>query len=95
MNNGAFFIFKETKMMSFDFFIKKKRIKAGITQRKIAEETGYSVPFVGAWEQGKCYPPKKVLPKLAKLLETDVEEIEKEILKCKFEKLKRQYGQES
>ena len=81
-------------MMSFSEFMRKTRVRAEVTQRMVSQETGYSVAFVGAWEQGKAYPPKKVLGKLAKLLNVEADALEKEVLKCKIEDLKAKYSRE-
>ena len=79
-------------MMSFSEFMKKTRTKAEVTQRKLSDETGYSVAFVGAWEQGKAYPPKTCFAKLAKLLNIDEETIKKEVMKCKIKKIEESYN---
>lgn len=78
-------------MMSFSEFMKKTRVKAEVTQRTLSEETGYSVAFVGAWEQGKAYPPKTCFAKLAKLLKVDEDLIKKEVVKCKIKKIEESY----
>ena len=78
-------------MMSFSEFMKKTRVKAEVTQRTLSELTGYSVAFVGAWEQGKAYPPKACLAKLSKLLKVDEDLIKKEVIKCKIRKIEESY----
>jgi len=79
--------------MAFSEFMKKKRVEANVTQRTLSAETGYSVAFIGSWEQGKAYPPRKVLGKLGKLLGISPELLEKEVLKCKIERLKQRYSE--
>lgn len=81
-------------MMSFSDFIRKTRRKAGVTQRSLSTATGYSVAFIGAWEQGKAYPPKESLAILSKLLKVNKETIIDEVVKCKESKIRERYLKE-
>lgn len=45
--------------------IRKLRIKANITQEKLANHLGVSTQAVSRWESGKCYPDLEIIPSLA------------------------------
>lgn len=81
-------------MMSFSQYMKKTRTAAGVTQRHLSAETGYSVAFIGAWEQGKAYPPYSVLGKLSKLLKIEKDSLLKEVVKWKKEEVESKYIRE-
>lgn len=45
--------------------IRELRIKAGITQEKLASHLGISVQAVSRWESETCYPDLEFVPKIA------------------------------
>lgn len=57
-------------------FFKEGRVRAGLTQREVADQLGYSTPqYVSNWERGMCLPPMNALSKLVKLYGLDREEV--------------------
>lgn len=50
--------------------IREYRLKAGLTQRKLAALIGRSRAVVSAWERGQALPSVPLLFKLAKTLDT-------------------------
>ena len=48
--------------------IKKARLAAGLSQKKVAETLGVSAPTVSEWESGKKFPAGKNLLELSRLL---------------------------
>ena len=50
-----------------------RRVK-DITQEKLAEEIGVSAEFISNMERGKAAPSFETLEKLARVLETDIQE---------------------
>ena len=55
--------------------IRQKRRERGLTQEQVAERLGVSAPAVNKWESGASYPDITLLPALARLLETDLNEL--------------------
>lgn len=51
------------------------RIQAGFSQHDLAERIGVPLANIGFWERTSTPPSSKVLPKLAEVLSTTVEEI--------------------
>jgi transcriptional regulator with XRE-family HTH domain len=57
------------KPQSIHQFLRKARIKSGLTQVELAAALGYSSPqFVSNWERGFCKPPAAQLKQLTKIL---------------------------
>lgn len=54
--------------------IRKHRKAAGLTQEQVAGYLGVSAPAVNKWERGSNYPDISVLPALARLFHTDLNE---------------------
>ena len=54
-------------------FIQELRIQAGLTQKTLADALHITDKAVSKWERGICLPDVTLLPKLALLLDTDVE----------------------
>lgn len=52
--------------------LKAARIKAGLSQVKLAEMLSYTGKAISKWESGYALPPAEILPKLAKILDTDL-----------------------
>lgn len=61
--------------MKIDEVIRKKRKELNLTQEQIATILGVSAPAVNKWENGNSYPDITLLSPLARLLETDVNEL--------------------
>ena len=55
--------------------IRQKRRERGLTQEQVAERLGVSAPAVNKWESGASYPDITLLSALARLLETDLNEL--------------------
>ena len=55
--------------------IRTKRLQLKMTQEQVAVRLGVSAPAVHKWEHGTSYPDISLLPELARLLETDVNEL--------------------
>lgn len=58
------------------------RMRAGLTQRQVANRLGISQSTVVFWEKGRTFPTSPKLPKLAELYGCTVDEL----LECKKEK---------
>lgn len=50
--------------------IKKARLKAGLTQKEVAEKMGIQQPNYGQWERGIRKPKLETLEKLAEIFNT-------------------------
>lgn len=61
--------------MKISQIIRERRKQLGLTQENIAECLGVSIPAVSKWENGSTYPDITLLPGLARLLKTDVNEL--------------------
>jgi len=56
--------------------LKKLRIQAGVSQRDVADQLGYSTPqFISNWERGVSCPPYKSIKKLSVMYKTSVENL--------------------
>lgn len=55
--------------------LKKIRLEKGLTQLKLAEKVGVSRKVLSHYETNRVNPPLKVAIKIAKVLETTVEEL--------------------
>lgn len=53
--------------------IKKARLKAGLTQKEVAEKMGIQQPNYGQWERGIRKPKLETLEKLAEIFGTTVD----------------------
>ncbi len=58
--------------MKINETITKKRKELGLTQEQVAEYLNISTPAVNKWEKGNSYPDITLLPALARLLKTDL-----------------------
>lgn len=58
--------------MGMHTVIYEKRRAMGLTQGQVAEYLGVSAPAVHKWEKGSAYPDITLIPKLARLLKTDL-----------------------
>lgn len=57
-------------------FLKSKREKAGLTQKQVSDELGYTTPqFVSSWERGEREPPMSVIWRLASIYGVGAEKI--------------------
>ena len=61
--------------MIFAANLRRARRTAGLTQRVLAERLGYSEKSVSKWEAGHGLPPSELLPTLADLLGTRIDEL--------------------
>lgn len=58
--------------MSMNLIIQQKRRELGLTQEQLAEYLNVSIPAVSKWETGSTCPDISLLPKLARILKTDL-----------------------
>lgn len=58
--------------MTMNLIIQEKRRALGLTQEQVAEHMGVSTPAVSKWETGQTCPDTALLPRLARLLKTDL-----------------------
>ncbi|HEX7675705.1 MAG TPA: helix-turn-helix transcriptional regulator [Bdellovibrio sp.] len=57
-------------------FLKEKRIRAGLSQKEVAEKLGYSTAqFVSNWERGLSAPPVETLKVIAEMYNVDLDEV--------------------
>ncbi|MNT25317.1 helix-turn-helix protein [compost metagenome] len=64
------------RQSEFAAFLKKKRSLAGLSQKEVSEELGYSTPqFISNWERGMSTPPMTAIKKLALLYKISMDEI--------------------
>ena len=61
--------------MIFAANLRRARRAAGLTQRALAERLGYSEKSVSKWEAGHGLPSSELLPTLADLLGTRIDEL--------------------
>ncbi len=55
--------------------IKKLRREKCMTQEKLAEIMGVSIPAVSKWESGTTYPDITILPNLARLFDVSIDKL--------------------
>ena len=61
--------------MRFHQYIKKSRVKAGLTQRQVASKLGYTSPQnVSNWERGLALVPMDSFVRLIKMYQIDKRE---------------------
>jgi transcriptional regulator with XRE-family HTH domain len=57
-------------------FLKTNRVKAGLTQRDVADKLGYATPqFISNWERGISMPPIKALKRLGEMYLISAEDL--------------------
>ena len=61
--------------MNLGEIIRTKRLQLKMTQEQMARRLGVTAPAVHKWEHGTSYPDISLLPALARLLETDLNEL--------------------
>lgn len=61
--------------MPMNQIIQARRRALGLTQEQVAERLGVTTPAVNKWEKGINFPDVTLLPALARLLETDLNEL--------------------
>jgi transcriptional regulator with XRE-family HTH domain len=67
-------------------FLKNARLRAGLSQRDVADHLKYQSPqYVSNWERGLTTPPGRTLRKLADLYQIPAEELYEVILEHMFE----------
>lgn len=55
--------------------LKRCRNEAGFSQIQLAESLSYTSKSISKWETGAALPPAEVLPKIAKILHTDLNQL--------------------
>lgn len=78
VNNKYEFLRKEVIFLKIYLL----RMRAGLTQREVANRLGVNPSTVTHWEKGRNFPTVSCLPKLAELYGCTVDEL----LECKKEK---------
>lgn len=59
----------------FSSNLRKHRKKLHLTQKELAEQLSYSEKAVSKWETGLALPPSALLPKLAQILKTGIDDL--------------------
>ena len=62
-------------LYNFSTNLRRLRLKQNLTQEQLAELLNYSKKSVSKWESGHALPPSAVLPDIAKLLKTSIDEM--------------------
>ena len=65
-------------MNKIGYVIREKRIEAGLSQRKLAAETGLSINTIGNLERNVSVPEIKTVIKISDVLGLEVAELMKE-----------------
>jgi len=63
--------------MTLGEYIRKNRSKKGLAQEKLARELDVATHTVWLWENNQMMPAWTKLPKLAELLDVDLEELKR------------------
>lgn len=71
--------------VKFPNVIREYRLKAGLSQRKLAAQLGRSKDAVSSWERGQSLPSVPQLMKLAKILGTLAEALYYDLYACRPE----------
>ena len=64
---------ESAKIMETSHLIKEKRVELGFTQKSLADVLNITDKAISKWERGICLPDVTLLPKLALLLDIDLE----------------------
>ena len=89
------------RQSEFAVFLKKKRSLAGLSQKEVSEELGYSTPqFISNWERGMSTPPMTAIKQLSILYKISMDEIFELLLKETVEQVthdlkKKFYGKKA
>lgn len=62
-------------MTTFPEFLRRRRAELGLMQRRLAEAIGVDVPMYSRYEHGERRPKREQVVKMARLLETDANEL--------------------
>ena len=68
----------------FSANLKRLRLKQNLTQEQLAQMLNYSKKSVSKWESGHALPPSAILPSIAKLLKTSIDDMMSEIEEVKY-----------
>lgn len=61
------------KTNPFGSFLKRERVRAGLSQGDVSRKLGYTTPqYVSNWERGVSYPPYETLKVVASMYKTDI-----------------------
>ena len=69
---------------NFSANLRRLRLKQNLTQEQLAEMLNYSKKSVSKWESGHALPPSAVLPDIAKLLKTTIDDMMSEYGEIKY-----------
>ena len=73
---------------SLSVFLREKRMRAGLSQAKVARVLGYTTAqFVSNWERGLSEPPLETFRTLAKLYSIPMDEMFEAVLKSTIQKV--------
>lgn len=67
-------------MQTFGQYLKRERMRCGLSQRELAQKTGICNVHLSYFERGKRFPNSKAMIKLEKQLGLDMKIIEKFIV---------------
>lgn len=73
----------------FGKFIRKKRLKKGLTQKELGDYLKYSSQYIYNWECGASSVPLNAIPKVAEILDISIEEVIKKLLQLYKKRLKK------
>jgi len=72
--------------------LKRLRIKAGLKQKDVAKELGYSSPqFISNWERGISSPPVKIIKELANLYKTSPDKLFRKLQNAVAKAMRHEY----
>jgi transcriptional regulator with XRE-family HTH domain len=65
----------KNRYLKIGLFLRKKRLKAKMTQGQLAKCLKYTPQFIANWERGASNPPALVMSEIAKLLKISKSEL--------------------
>ena len=71
-------------LYNFSTNLRRLRLKQNLTQEQLAEMLNYSKKSISKWESGHALPPSAILPDIAKLLETTIDDMMSESGEIKY-----------
>lgn len=72
--------------------LKKLRIRAGLKQKDVAKELGYSSPqFISNWERGISSPPVKTIKRLASLYKASPDKLFRKLQNAVVQSMREEY----
>nr|BFD64978.1 hypothetical protein BdHM001_36590 [Bdellovibrio sp. HM001] len=79
------------KTNPFGSFLKRERIRAGLSQGDVSRKLGYTSPqYVSNWERGVSYPPYETLKFVASLYKIDIKVVYHLLAETRAEEVRRE-----